>query len=441
MQNLTLGRLLVPLAAVLAAATLAPLSGAAAASLEPETVLYSFCARGGKACTDGAGPLAGLIMDAVGHLYGTTPRGGAHNGGTVFELTPNTAKTKWTETVIYSFCAQPACTDGELPEAGLVMDAAGHLYGTTFTGGRVKGTVFELTPNAAKTKWTETVLYSFSGSTDGLGPVAGLLINPAGRLYGTTDGGGARNAGTVFELAPNAAKTEWTETILYSFCSEGGLICTDGERPRARLITDASGRRYGTTSLGGAHYNAGVVFELTPNAAKTKWTEAVLYSFCARGEGERCTDGASPYAGLIMDASGDLYGTTFGGGGPSGGGSVFALTPNAAKTKWTQTVLCASCGGSSGLIMDRAEHLYGTTEIGGPHGGGTVFELAPNAAKTKWTQTILYNFCARSASGVSCADGQSPFAYAGLIMDASGRLYGTTAGGRAHAEGTVFELP
>ncbi|HEY3912595.1 MAG TPA: choice-of-anchor tandem repeat GloVer-containing protein [Stellaceae bacterium] len=152
MQNLVLGRLMVPLAALLAAATLAPkISAAAAASLEPESVLYSFCARGGKTCTDGEEPVAGLVRDAAGRLYGTTEVGGAHIYGTVFELTPNAAKTKWTETIIYNFCAQGgelSCTDGERPLAGLIMDTAGHLYGTTSGGGG--GTVFELTPKRSQ---------------------------------------------------------------------------------------------------------------------------------------------------------------------------------------------------------------------------------------------------------------------------------------------------
>jgi uncharacterized repeat protein (TIGR03803 family) len=194
-----------------------------------ETVLYSFCAQGGESCTDGANPEASLVMDAAGRLYGTTYEGGGadNNSGTVFELTPNAAKTRWTETVLYSFCTQggESCTDGVLPHAGLIMDAAGRLYGTTYEGGaHGAGTVFELTPNAAKTTWTKTVLYSFGAqSGDGAYPeVAGLIMGASGQLYGTTTGGGAHGAGTVFELTPNAAKTTWTETVLYSFCAQGG---------------------------------------------------------------------------------------------------------------------------------------------------------------------------------------------------------------------------
>ncbi len=407
-------------------------------------------------------------MDAAGNLYGTTSSGGTYGAGTVFMLTPNAAKTTWTETVLYSFCAQSACTDGGTPYAGLIMDVAGNLYGTTSSGGAYVdvatgagaggGTVFELTPNAAKTKWTETVLYSFcaqSACTDGQLPVAGLIIDAMGNLYGTTQGGGNGEyigTGTVFMLTPNAAKTTWTETVLYVFTG-----ASDGEGPHASVIMDVAGNLYGTTEAGGN--GGGTVFELTPNAAKTTWTETTLYSFvhCAQSS---CPDGDTPYAGLIMDASGNLYGTTFKGGANvavfafgSTAGTVFELTPNAAKTTWTETVLYSFCASGctdganpyAGLIMDGSGNLYGTTLFGGANvatseGAGTVFMLTPNAAKTKWTETVLYSFCAQGPLS-GCTDGNSPFA--GLFMDGSGNLYGTTYGGGDRiggGEGTVFEI-
>ena len=279
MQNVTLGRPSV-LFAMLAAATLAPIGGAYAAGLEPETVLYSFCAKGGKTCTDSAEPVAALVSNAAGRLYGTTQAGGAHSKGTVFELTPNAAKTKWAA-------------------------------------------------NAAKTKWTETVLYSFCAQncTDGFHPLAGLIMDRTGRLYGTTDASGGKNRfGTVFELAPNMAKTKWTETVLYSF----GAHPSDGSFPNG-LTIDAKGALYGTASSGGSHDEAGVVFEVSPNAAKTKWTETILYDFCARSAGgEPCVDGYQTNSGLVMDAAGHLYGTTIEGGAypgtnGKGGGTVFEL--------------------------------------------------------------------------------------------------------------------
>jgi uncharacterized repeat protein (TIGR03803 family) len=450
-QKVHVGRASTLVAAILMVAGYAPQSSAAAT---PFATLYSFCAKGAKSCTDGAQPQDGVIRDAAGKLYGTTSAGGAHAGGNVFVLTPNAAKTKWTETILYNFCSQGGknCTDGASPFAGLVMDASAKLYGTTYLGGANKqGTVFELTPNAAKTKWTETVLYSFcargaGACTDGSGPIASLIRDASGRLYGTTLAGGAHNSGTVFQLAPNAAKTKWTQSVLYSFCSQGGTGCTDGAHSYA-AVAGASGKLYGTTAAGGAH-KAGVVFQLTPNAAKTKWTYAVLHSFCTQG-GAACTDGAISYAGLITDASGKFYGTTYQGGAHNSG-AVFALTPNAAKTKWTETILYNFCSRgcvdgalpAAGLVRDKSGDLFGVTELGGTHysastEGGVVFELIPNAAKTKWVQTVLYNFC--STGGNSCTDGTE--AAFDLVMDAAGDLYGMTVNGGAHNNsGTVFEL-
>ena len=417
-------------------ASLALRSGAATVQ---EKVLWSFCSKGGSRCTDGYQPVAGLIMDGSGHLYGTTIIGGATGigGGTVFELTPNAARTEWTETVLHSFCANANCTDGDQPFAGLIMDQSGHLYGTTEQGGAHGiGTVFELTPNAARTKWTETVLHTFCAEgncTDGSQPLAGLIMDRSGHLYGTTSTAGAHGVGgTVFELTPNAARIKWTETVLYSFCAEAN--CTDGSGPVAGLIMDKSGHLYGTTLAGGA--GAGTVFELTPNAARTQWTETVLYSFCTQAN---CTDGQMPEAGLIMDKSEHLYGTTSAGGAHRFG-TVFELTPNAARTEWTETVLYSFCTQAgctdgqipeAGLIMDKSGHLYGTTSAGGV-GAGTVFELTPDAARTHWTETVLHSF-----SGPS-ADGYKPVA--SLIMGGSGHLYGTTEFGGAHVYGTVFEV-
>lgn len=381
-----------------------------------KTLLYSF----GGACAAGFEPFAGLFMDSAGNLYGTTQSGGAHQNGTVFKLTHNATRTAWTGTVLYSFCARggSACTDGSQPLAGVSMDAAGRLYGTTSVGGaHGGGTVFELVPNATGTAWTETVLYSFcaeggSSCTDGRSPQAGVLIDSAGRLYGTTFDGGAQAApktnfftfaGTVFELIPNAAKTKWTERVLYSFCAE--RFCTDGNSPNSRLIMDAAGRLYGTALYGGAggYLGNGTAFELTPDAARTKWTMTVLHRFCGL---PGCADGYRP------------------------GGAVFE-------------------GEAAGLLMDKQGNLYGTTSQGGAGSSGTVFELTPNAARTTWAATVLYSFCA--LGGVDCTDGSD--AQAGLVMDRAGHLYGTTETGGAHNTrgwdafngsilngGTVFEL-
>jgi uncharacterized repeat protein (TIGR03803 family) len=316
----------------------------------------------------GGSPEAGLISDGAGNLYGTTYQGGASYDGVVFELRPPAAgKTAWTETVLQSFNV----TNGQYPEAGLIADGAGNLYGTTFFGGaNSDGEVFELSPPAAGRKaWTETVLFSFN-STDGLAPFAGLVADGAGNLYGTTPYGGVNGDGVVFELSPPAAgKTAWTETVLQSFNG------TDGAGPEGGLIADGAGNLYGTTTGGGAN-SVGVVFELSPPAAgKTAWTETVLQSLNG-------TNGAKPQAGLIADSAGNLYGTTYT-GGASNDGVVFELSPPAAgKTAWTETVLQSFnvTNGQypeAGLIADGAGNLYGTTLLGGKHGEGVVFKLTP----------------------------------------------------------------
>ncbi len=430
MQGKTLS---IGLRAVLAiiAATLFVTSTWAAAQ---ERVLLNFNGQ------DGRLPQAGLIFDAAGNLYGTTEGGGtgsncgAFGCGTVFELTP-AAGGGWTETVLYSFGGSP---DGADPLAGLIFDAAGNLYGTTGAGGTYDyGTVFELTP-AAGGGWTETVLHNFNYNvTDGYYPYAGLIFDAAGNLYGTTSQGGTYGYGwgTVFELTP-AAGGGWTEKVLHSFPDYNG---TDGTSPYAGLIFDAAGNLYGTTSQGGTYIFRGTVFELTP-AAGGGWTETVLHSF---GNG---ADADSPQAGLIFDAAGNLYGTTVEGGTGSncifGCGTVFELTP-AAGGGWTEKVLYSfNANGTdgyypyAGLIFDAAGNLYGTTRYGGtssgcaPYGCGTVFELTPAAGGT-WTETVLHNF----GNGT---DGATPLA--GLIFDAAGNLYGTTSSGGTYGYGTVFEL-
>jgi hypothetical protein len=476
-MNLRISRLLV-IVTVLTVASLAPRSGRAASpTLE---TLHSFCSQSN--CSDGAGPgaYAGLIMDGAGNLYGTTSGGGANSGGafaggngggTVFQLTRS--GTGWRENVLYSFCSQLVgqdCTDGVTPYAGLIMDASGNLYGTTFSGGATiygggfgSGVVFELTPNQSKTAWTETVLYNFCSQplcTDGTGAVGSLIMDGAGNLYGTTRQGGgglSGGGGVVFELTPDHSKATWTETVLYSFCSQSS--CADGLYPYGRLIMDGAGNLYGTTSAGGANGGAtggagGAVFELTPNQSKTAWTETVLYSFCSQTD---CTDGEHPFAGLIMDGAGNLYGTTVA-GGFNFVGTAFQLAKTG--TAWSEKVLhsfCTEVVGNdcadgvypyAGLIMDGAGNLYGTTFGGGTGlyngsgiGSGVGFELTPNQSKTAWTETVLYNFCSQS----NCADGFSP--QAGLIADGAGNLYGTTGLGGNNVSpcpgigcGTVFEI-
>src|SRR5580700_8096172 len=219
-------------------------------------------------------------MDGAGNLYGTTIYGSS--GGVVFQLSPDETGIAWTETVLYSFCSQTKCPDGANPAAGLIMDGAGNLYGTTLAGNDRScgptcsigsGVVFQLTPDETGAAWTETVLYSFCSQTncaDGRGPVAGLIIDGAGNLYGTTAGGGTNNQGVVFQLTPDETGTAWAETVLYSFCLQ--TDCADGATPSAGLIMDRAGNLYGTTAYGGNGGRSGpggVVFQLTPDHTGT----------------------------------------------------------------------------------------------------------------------------------------------------------------------------
>jgi uncharacterized repeat protein (TIGR03803 family) len=280
-----------------------------------ETVLYNFA--GGT--SDGANPQnqGTLVMDAAGTVYGTTTGGGVSgcdiNGffgcGTVFKLT-----SAGSETALYRFCSQTNCTDGQNPIAGLVVDSTGTLYGTTFYGGAYGyGTVFKLNPTTGQ----ETVLYSFTGGSDGEGPVGGLIMK-TGNLYGTTANGGGSpgcningyvGCGTVFELT--AARQE---KVLYTFCSQPN--CADGANPDAGLIKDSNGNFYSTTYNGGT-LGLGTVFMVNGKTG----TETILHSF-----GGGPSDGANPHGSLIRDKEGNLYGTTMQ-GGASGAGTVFKLTP------------------------------------------------------------------------------------------------------------------
>ncbi len=343
-----------------------------------ETLLYSF--TGGS---DGGQPYAGLLADSSGNLYGTTYTGGivycgygTAGCGTVFKVAPD-----GTETVLYSFCSKGNCTDntqndGTQPEAGLIADSAGNLYGTTPYGGKGCyglgcGTVFKLRPPAlGKKKWTETVLHTFTGGSDGAGPFAGVIVDSSGNLYGTTWRGGTNDDGTVFKVAPDG-----TETVLYSFCSQAN--CTDGGVPFAGLHADSSGNLYGTTYSGGTN-DDGTVFRLAPDG-----TETVLHSFAGG------SDGAGPHAGLIGDSSGNLYGTTVNGGAEYSG-TAFRVAPDGTETV-LHSFFCSLANNCTdgalpyaGLIADSSGDLYGTTWLGGLSnaacdqylkGCGVVFEL------------------------------------------------------------------
>ncbi|MGC1437703.1 MAG: choice-of-anchor tandem repeat GloVer-containing protein, partial [Terriglobales bacterium] len=271
--------------------------------------------------------------------------------------------------------------------------------------------------------WTESEIYSFKGSPDGAAPKCNLIF-VAGNLYGTTIQGGVNNGneggdGTVFELTP-VSGGGWTETIIHSFGSGA-----DGIIPEAGLMAGIAGNLYGTTVQGGTH-GLGTVFELTP--ASEGWTESVIYSFPGG------KSGAGPITGLISDPTGNLYGTTTG-GGTQGLGNIFKLT-HGAHGKWTESVIHTFTGGRWGanpygeLVFDGMGNLYGMTAVGGTRNWGIAFELTLNS-DGKWSESVLHSF----AGG---QDGRNP--YASFIFDGAGSLYGTTALGGGNGTGAVFKL-
>jgi len=359
------------------------------------TVLYSF--TGGV--DGGGGVYAGLVRDGAGNFYGTTYGSGASHLGVVFKL-----DTTGKESVLHSFAGG---SDGANPHAGLVHDAAGNLFGTTVNGGSTgSGTVFKV----AKTR-KETVLYEFMGGADGAHPYAGLLRDSAGNLYGTTIQGGAFGLGVVFKV-----DTAGIQTVLHSFAGAPA----DGASPFAGLIQDAAGNLYGTTQNGGT-FNFGTVFMLD-----TAGNETVLYSFSGGA------DGGLPYYGhLIRNGAGNLFGTTFAGGSSvclGGCGVVFRVD----KTG-NETVLYRFTGGPfdgqapfAGMVADSAGDLYGTTSLGGAFGNGTLFKLDKTGK-----ETVLHSLSFST-------DGAYP--YSGLIRDAAGNFYGTTETGGSAFAGTVFKL-
>jgi uncharacterized repeat protein (TIGR03803 family) len=423
------------------ALTLAMIVTSTRATAQTLTVLYNFD-YSGDGGQDPYEPSAGVVFDKAGNIYGPTLMGGP-NGlssgyGTVYELSP-AAGGGWNNTVLYTF-TNKKYSNGYGPQSSLVVDAAGNLYGTRPSqGADGDGMVFELSP-AAGGGWTEQGIHSFN-NTNGDAPLGGLIIDASGNLYGTTASGGAYYSGTVFELSP-VAGGGWKEQLLHSFKHSK----QDGFDPGYTSLTmDAAGNIYGTTTNGGANVSpmcqqgCGTVFEVSP-AGDGHWTEKVLHNFNDNG-----TDGALPRSGVIIDAAGNLYGTTDQGGtgtckgdGIDGCGTVFELSP-ATGGGWTESILFNfSETGSEGsypfygLTMDAAGNLYGTTGLNGALGGGSIFELSP-AAGGGWTPTVLYSFNAR---------GTGPTAPAGsLVFDATGNLYGaTSAGGNLAGGGTVYEI-
>jgi len=380
--------------------------------------LYAFA--GGS---DGAYPSARVLRDRDGNLFGTTAEGGdcARNGGcgTAFELSAD-----GTESVLHSFSSRKG-----IGLSGLIRDRKGNLYGTAAAGGtgdgcgsRGCGVVFEVTPRGK-----EKILYTFQGGNDGAAPSSGLLADAAGDFYGTTTIGGGNycklngqkvkgGCGTVFKLAPDGM-----ETVLHPFQGR-----EDGQQPNGDLILDEVGNLYGTSMYGGggscfSGAGCGTVFKIAPDG-----TETVIHAFTG-------TDGVLPSSGVILDAAGNLYGTTEEGGGSCNCGVIFRIAPDGAETVLYDFCSQANCTDgadpTSGLILDYAGNLYGTTFEGGDSlqgcNCGVVYRLAADG-----TETILHAF--------DSTDGALPVA--GLIMDKKGTLYGTTSAGGSNQRGTVFSI-
>jgi uncharacterized repeat protein (TIGR03803 family) len=381
------------LTATIATATCLLVSGARAAT--KEKVIYSFTAG-----SDGGEPSSPLISDRAGNLYGE-----ASLGSVVFELEP-CSNGDWMESTFYAFRNQGA------PTGGLVLSDSGAFYGVTYDGYfNSPGTVFDLPPVSL----SNPVIYSFASG----GPEAGLVLDQAGVLYGTTEAGGDNGGGSVFELTPNGGG--WSYEVIHSFATTTG---TDGAYPFGRLVKDAAGNLYGTTYQGGV-YGGGTVFELTKTSSG--WTESVLYNFTG-GD-----NGYSPFAGVIFDANGNLYGTTYQ-GGVYEVGTVFQLTPSHGY--WNYRVIYSFTGGLDGgnpyygsLAIDTAGRLYGTTRYGGRLQYGTVFQLA-QGHPGKWKETVVHSFNGGR-------DGKNPVY--GVVLDSAGNLYGTTPSGGADGWGIVFE--
>ena len=406
------------------------------------TSLYSFTPQGGT----GYRPIAGVIVGPQGQLYGTTFYGGAYTYGTVYELAPpGSPGGAWTKTVLHSFGDQ----NGDVyPHAGVTLGPGGALYGVTEAGSSstlpfTNGTVYQLRPpSGTSTHWPESVLHQFTGA-DGQNPLPSLVAGPGNAIFGATAAGTdpTTYGGTVFRLtAPSAAGGEWSLTTLWDFSMVGGV---DGPQGTLAIYGD---RIYGTTKDGGTGA-VGAVFELTPPTVEGgSWTENTIYNFTAENG-----DGSTPYAGVVVDANGVLYGTTEAGGLPDQNcahgfcGIAFSLAPpSLSGVTWTETILHSFTGENgdgatpyAGVILGPDGVLYGTTAAGGSiqnqscgAGCGIVYELVPPPSQGgTWTEVVLHNF--------NGADGNEP--YAGLVL-ANGTLYGTTAYGGASNQGTVFSV-
>jgi len=379
-------------------------------------VIYSF----GSRLYDGVGPESdlwrspsGVILSGTTNLGGDFKCGAGKLGcGAVFQLKPNANGTIWTETIMTRFSR----LFGENPSGGVIRDKYGDFLGTTLKGGIFgAGTVFVLHPSSDG--WGEDVVHDFASQPDGASPQGDLWEDTQGNFYGTTNGGGTANYGSVFKLD---ATKEHTYSLLYSFASSA-----DGKFPLGGLVQDKSGNFYGTTSNGGSVGN-GTIFQLDP----TGTTKTILHNFTGT------PDGTNPVGALAIDNNGNLYGATHSGGdGICICGIVFELSPPAVKGgAWTESVKYRFTGGAdggepTGIVRDSNGNLFGTTTAGGstPPGYGTVFEVDLGGS-----ETVLWSF-------TNGADGGAPVG--NVILDAHQKyVYGTARDGGANSAGVVFRI-
>ncbi len=403
-------------APILSLALLCALTLAAvpAAQAQTYTIIGNFGNNG-----SGVNPLY-VTLDRGGNVYGTTYYGGlSYLGyGVVFKLTRH--GSNWIQSVLYDFTGG---SDGGHPYGGVIFGPDGSLYGTAAGGGRVgQGVVFKLQPPATECRsvacyWTETVIYNFTGGADGGGPQGNIVFDRAGYLYGTTLTGGIGGNGTVYELSP--APGQWNWSAVQEFPNS-----STGTEPANGVIFDQAGNLYGTTVSGGSN-NDGVVYELTPGASG--WTQTILHNFAGSPN-----DGAIG-AGLAFDSHGNLFGFTES-GGYEDWGVTFELQPT-GSSGYNYSVIylfMPQPGGAPGYIevplLDSAGNVYGSGTSGGSGNAGVVFELTPSGGD--WNFITLHDF--------SGPDGDEPGG--NLAFDAQGNLYGCTEYGGRYGEGVVWQI-
>jgi uncharacterized repeat protein (TIGR03803 family) len=387
-------------------------------------------------------PVGNPLLDHQGNLYGVTSYGGPHgcdqNGcGTIYEASPQNGGRYWAITVLYNFCSKTNCSDGAIPEGGMVADASGNLYGTTSAGGSACpltslgcGVVYELSPpSRVGGRWTYSVLYNFcsqmngSTCTDGAAAIGTLAMDSIGNLYGTTTFGGTTQLsggeGTVYTLSKGS--NGWAETVLYQFCSEyNGSYCVDGAQPASGVTLGKGNVLYGTTPMGGSSDNAGLVYKLTPESGGM--TQTNLYTFDTHA-------GYNAGAPVSLDSTGEVF-TTFASGGAGGTGGILGLSLSGLPYFFYFADQANGATPRTGIVLHPSENIaYGLTSAGGiGSDAGTVYQITKTGK-----ETVLYSFCQQA----DCGDGSYP---SGLVVAPSGTIYGTTVHGSAANNGEVFEI-